>query len=211
VLVTSACFGILHLEWLHALLAFVLGCYLGFIVEQSGSALVLADPDLAPRLPGGLPVRPLRDADDSLPQVPWSGVMDEKAAALLAVLEDIAGLKPMGIIHEIGASGTKVDDLLAKARRPTLTDDETLFFIGERPDFRSLVTSQRVVVLTPHEAELARRKFGPLMPLELSLFVLDHAERQGYVIWDAQWRGGTLVLEKSDGRWRVRAVSSWIT
>lgn len=39
VLVTSACFGILHLEWLHALLAFVLGCYLGFIVEQSGSAL----------------------------------------------------------------------------------------------------------------------------------------------------------------------------
>ncbi|WP_405595316.1 acyl-CoA synthetase [Streptomyces sp. NBC_01410] len=39
---------------------------LAYIVEQSGSALVLADPDLAPRLPGGLPVRPLRDADGSL-------------------------------------------------------------------------------------------------------------------------------------------------
>ncbi|WP_328681225.1 acyl-CoA synthetase [Streptomyces sp. NBC_00322] len=39
---------------------------LAYIIEQSGSALVLADPDLAPRLPGGLPVRPLRDADDSL-------------------------------------------------------------------------------------------------------------------------------------------------
>jgi membrane protease YdiL (CAAX protease family) len=39
VLVTSACFGVLHLEWLHAVLAFVLGCYLGFVVEQSGSAL----------------------------------------------------------------------------------------------------------------------------------------------------------------------------
>ncbi|TQK42855.1 fatty-acyl-CoA synthase [Streptomyces sp. SLBN-118] len=39
---------------------------LTYIIEQSGSALVLADPDLAPRLPGGLPVRPLRDADDSL-------------------------------------------------------------------------------------------------------------------------------------------------
>ncbi|MGW1494740.1 acyl-CoA synthetase [Streptomyces sp. NPDC002402] len=39
---------------------------LAYIVEQSGSALVLADPDLAPRLPGGLPVRFLRDADDSL-------------------------------------------------------------------------------------------------------------------------------------------------
>lgn len=39
---------------------------LAYIIEQSGSALVLADPDLAPRLPGGLPVMPLRDADDSL-------------------------------------------------------------------------------------------------------------------------------------------------
>ncbi|MET7617880.1 acyl-CoA synthetase [Streptomyces sp. NPDC005408] len=39
---------------------------LTYIIEQSGSALVLADPDLAPRLPGGLSVRPLRDADDSL-------------------------------------------------------------------------------------------------------------------------------------------------
>ncbi|MEW2082683.1 acyl-CoA synthetase [Streptomyces sp. NPDC005283] len=39
---------------------------LAYIIEQSGSALVLADPDLAPRLPEGLPVMPLRDADDSL-------------------------------------------------------------------------------------------------------------------------------------------------
>jgi len=39
VLVTSVCFGVLHIEWLHALLAFALGCYLGFVVEQSGSAL----------------------------------------------------------------------------------------------------------------------------------------------------------------------------
>jgi membrane protease YdiL (CAAX protease family) len=39
VVVTSVCFGVLHIEWLHALLAFALGCYLGFVVEQSGSAL----------------------------------------------------------------------------------------------------------------------------------------------------------------------------
>ncbi|MFF3322498.1 fatty acyl-CoA synthetase [Streptomyces sp. NPDC002889] len=39
---------------------------LAYILEQSGSALVLADPDLEPRLPTGLPVRPLRDADTSL-------------------------------------------------------------------------------------------------------------------------------------------------
>ncbi|MFF4658866.1 acyl-CoA synthetase [Streptomyces sp. NPDC001381] len=39
---------------------------LAYIVEQSGSALVLADPDLAGRLPDGVRTVPLRDADDSL-------------------------------------------------------------------------------------------------------------------------------------------------
>jgi fatty-acyl-CoA synthase len=40
---------------------------LAYIVRQSGSALVLADPDLADRLPDGVRTLPLRDADDALP------------------------------------------------------------------------------------------------------------------------------------------------
>ncbi|MFF1292413.1 MULTISPECIES: acyl-CoA synthetase [unclassified Streptomyces] len=40
---------------------------LAYIVRQSGSALVLADPDLADRLPDGVRTVPLRDADDALP------------------------------------------------------------------------------------------------------------------------------------------------
>ncbi|MFD3840390.1 acyl-CoA synthetase [Streptomyces sp. NPDC058642] len=40
---------------------------LAYIVGQSGSALVLADPDLADRLPDGVRTVPLRDADDALP------------------------------------------------------------------------------------------------------------------------------------------------
>ncbi|WP_340384455.1 acyl-CoA synthetase [Streptomyces sp. SS7] len=39
---------------------------LAYIVEQSGSALVLADPGLRDRLPAGVPTLPLRDADGSL-------------------------------------------------------------------------------------------------------------------------------------------------
>ncbi|WP_328540202.1 acyl-CoA synthetase [Streptomyces sp. NBC_00344] len=39
---------------------------LAYILGQSGSALVLTDPDLAVRVPGELPVRLLRDSDDSL-------------------------------------------------------------------------------------------------------------------------------------------------
>ena len=39
VLIASAGFGILHIEWLHAILAFLLGLYLGWITELAGSAL----------------------------------------------------------------------------------------------------------------------------------------------------------------------------
>ncbi|MGW6528661.1 acyl-CoA synthetase [Streptomyces venezuelae] len=39
---------------------------LAYIVGQSGCSLVLADPDIAGRLPSGVPVLALRDADDSL-------------------------------------------------------------------------------------------------------------------------------------------------
>ncbi len=39
VLLTSVAFGLLHLEWVHAALAFVLGLYLGWITELAGSAL----------------------------------------------------------------------------------------------------------------------------------------------------------------------------
>jgi fatty-acyl-CoA synthase len=38
---------------------------LAYIVRQSGSALVLADPDIAGQLPDGVRVMPLRDAEDS--------------------------------------------------------------------------------------------------------------------------------------------------
>ncbi|CAL9611810.1 acyl-CoA synthetase [Streptomyces sp. enrichment culture] len=39
---------------------------LAYLVGQSGSSLVLADPGLAGRLPGGVPVLALRDSDDAL-------------------------------------------------------------------------------------------------------------------------------------------------
>ncbi|MBL1109002.1 acyl-CoA synthetase [Streptomyces sp. 5-8] len=40
---------------------------LAYILDQSGSSLVLADPGLAGRLPDGVRTLPLRDAEDSLP------------------------------------------------------------------------------------------------------------------------------------------------
>jgi membrane protease YdiL (CAAX protease family) len=39
VVVTSAAFALLHMEWIHASMAFVLGLYLGAVVERTGSVL----------------------------------------------------------------------------------------------------------------------------------------------------------------------------
>lgn len=39
IVVTSACFGLLHLEWRHALLALALGLWLGTVTEVCGSVL----------------------------------------------------------------------------------------------------------------------------------------------------------------------------
>ncbi|MFE7975452.1 acyl-CoA synthetase [Streptomyces shenzhenensis] len=54
--------GLVHVPVNHQLT----GDDLAYLVRQSGSALVLADPDLAGRLPDGVPVLPLRDTGDSL-------------------------------------------------------------------------------------------------------------------------------------------------
>ncbi|GGS60931.1 acyl-CoA synthetase [Streptomyces cinerochromogenes] len=54
--------GLVHVPVNHHLT----GDDLAYIVGQSGSSLVLADPPLADRLPAGVRTLPLRDADDSL-------------------------------------------------------------------------------------------------------------------------------------------------
>ncbi|MER5969729.1 acyl-CoA synthetase [Streptomyces sp. NPDC002055] len=54
--------GLVHVPVNHHLT----GEDLRYILQQSGSALVLADPGTAPAVPDGLAVLPLRDTDDSL-------------------------------------------------------------------------------------------------------------------------------------------------
>jgi hypothetical protein len=146
----------------------------------------------------------LLDGNDSLPHVPWTAVMDDRARALGAVLNRISGMKSMVINHEIPAPGDTLDDLMARARRATLTDGRTTFLVADRRDFRSLVTTMRAVVLTADELALAEKRFGPM-------FVLDHEQRRGFVVWDASWVGGSLRLRREDSEWELETVGDWIT
>jgi hypothetical protein len=153
----------------------------------------------------------LLDGNDSLPQVPWTAVMDDGATALGAVLGRISGMKSMAIIHEIPAPGDKLDDFMARARRATLTGERTTFMVADRQDFRPLLTTRRTVVLTADELALAEKKFGPLFACRLPLFVLDHERRRGFVVWDASWVGGSLKLRRADSDWEIETVDDWIT
>jgi len=45
----------------------------------------------------------------------------------------------------------------------------------------------------------------------LPLFVLDHEQRRGDVVWDASWVGGALKLRRSDTDWEIETVEDWIT
>ncbi|MGW1254616.1 acyl-CoA synthetase [Streptomyces sp. NPDC002513] len=83
--------GLVHVPVNHNLT----GDDLAYLVEQSGCALVLADPDLAGNLPEGVRVRPLRGADDSL-------------LARLAATEPWDGAEPRGedLVQLLYTSGT---------------------------------------------------------------------------------------------------------
>jgi len=137
--------------------------------------------------------------------------MDDSARALDAVLARITHMKSMVIIHEIPAAEEKSDDIMARARRATLTGERTAFFVGDRQDFRSLLTTRRAVVLTTAELALAEKKFGRIFAYRLPLFVLDHDQRRGFVVWDASWVGGALKLRRSGAKWEIESVSDWIT
>ncbi|MFR9799208.1 acyl-CoA synthetase [Streptomyces sp. MS06] len=101
---------------------------LAYLLDQSGSSLVLADPDLAARLPDGVRVLPLRDADSSLlarlpSAVPYDG--DEPGSEDVVQLLYTSGTtaRPKGavmthraLVHEYLSAITALD--LSAGDRP---------------------------------------------------------------------------------------------
>ena len=56
-----------------------------------------------------------------------------------------------------------------------------------------------------------RRRCPPWRSSRLPLFVLDHEQRRGFVVWDASWVGGSLKLRRTDADWEVETVEDRIT
>jgi hypothetical protein len=82
--------------------------------------------------------------------------------------------------------------------------------LADRQGFGSLLITQRTVVLTADELALVKKRFEPISACRISLFVLDHDQRRGLVVWDASWVGGSLRLRRSRAEWEVETVNDWI-
>ncbi|MFI8996819.1 fatty acyl-CoA synthetase [Streptomyces sp. NPDC053542] len=91
--------GLVHVPINHHLT----GDDLQYIVEQSGSALVLTDPALAHELPGGVRALPLRDADDAL-LARLARLRKDPAA--LAALPPLADVDAETLVQLLYTSGT---------------------------------------------------------------------------------------------------------
>ncbi|MCM2580626.1 acyl-CoA synthetase [Streptomyces meridianus] len=123
--------GLVHVPVNHNLT----GEDLSYIVRQSGCSLVLADPGLAGRLDGPVPVMPLRDADDALltrldsapPDAPGAGPDDEAAVDAESLVQLLytsgttalpkgAMMTHRALVHEYVSAVTALD--LKESDRP---------------------------------------------------------------------------------------------
>lgn len=155
----------------------------------------------------------LSDGEDNLPHVPRGFGSQDRAEALAAALPAMfgAGLRA-NVVSSVPSSGSEASQLRAAMGTPVSEGDEwNLFLVGDRGDFESLDTSQRVVVLTPDEAEAVRQQRGIFYPARIVLFELDEAQENGILVWSASWTGGTIRLRKLDGKWSAEVTGNWIT
>lgn len=150
------------------------------------------------------------DNIDPLPHVPQGGPADERAGVVAAALAHIGDYQSAAVISD-GASATTSNDPLVGIERPSLSKQRTVFFMGNRSLFNSLVLPQRIIVLSPDEFQSARSKFGFFLPMQFTTILLDHSQRRAIVVWSASWRGGVLRLDKKDGKWEVTGGHGWIT
>ncbi len=168
---------------------------------------LLLDPQLADTDEDGL-----NDAIDPLPQVPMRPGSDARSEALAVALDRILG-RPLGAIVTTAAhtGGEPANAHAIGAGTDVRHDAGATFLVAPAASFSGLALRQRVVVLTPAQAERIGKARGGFHPTGISLFEVSRRGDLGVLIWSAGWTGGTLILRRVNGMWQAEATSEWIT
>jgi hypothetical protein len=90
---------------------------------------------------------------------------------------------------------------------PDPLEARTDFWVGDRQLFTALHPRRRLVVLTPEELKLAEQKLGPIFARTITLFVLNHAGTQGFVIWTTRNWGEAFYLALTNAAWKAYPVT----
>ncbi len=168
---------------------------------------MLLDPQLADTDADGL-----NDAIDSLPQVPMRAGSDARSEALAVALDRILGRSLGAIVTTAAhAGGEPADGYAIGAGTDARHDAGTTFLVAPAAYFSGLALRERVVVLTPAQAERIGRARGGFHPIGISLFEVSRTGDLGVLVWSAGWTGGTLILRRVNGVWQAEATSEWIT
>lgn len=150
----------------------------------------------------------IRDGEDLMPAVPSSGAGDGAEGSIAAAFNHILGTRMLGLIEPMrdatGAPGISW-------RHPAMGGERALFVVGDRSDFAGLESAQRMVILSESELEKVRAKFGLTLPLRMPRILRNRTGDRAYVVWSEGWRGGSFLLERQHGEWRIRELSGWIT
>jgi len=158
---------------------------------------LLTDPQNPDTDEDGIP-----DERDSLPLVSMKGTGSPESAMMLAVLKNLAGEKSRDYLKT--SASNEVPD---KTR--VLTTEYTLFIVGNRLHFESLIPASRMIILSPMELEAAKNKYGSFGVIDFSAFMLDSMKNRGYVIWKSSYWGGTIELKRIDGEWTIVKKTEW--
>lgn len=148
----------------------------------------------------------LDDRQDPMPGLKFKPEKDEVSAVLQMAFEQIVGYEkdalPVNPRSKFPVSLPK--DVMESGRF------YTLFVTGERNNFASLQLPMRVIVMSAAEVKAAGNKWGVFYPLEIGFFI-NKDKTKAYIIWSAQWKGGSIRFEKSGSEWKSKIESSWIT
>jgi hypothetical protein len=154
------------------------------------------------------------DGEDRLPHVSSGSGDPVRSAALAPALGMMFGesLRARVISPETGANLDAEQALRHAAGVPVMLGQHaTLFVVGERSDFADLDAAYPIIVLSPREFAAVHEVKSVFYPAWIALFVLDHEQKRGVLIWSASWTGGRIRLTEKDGVWKAEATSSWIT
>lgn len=167
---------------------------------------MLLDPDKADTDGDGIP-----DGIDPLPQVATSLAKDPHAPALVAVLSNLFG-KSLGAIVTTSATGTDPGHAFAVTGSTDNYNSASATFV-EAPAayFSGIAMRGRMIVLNKQQAAALQKARGISFTMSIPVFEVSHDGSKALIVWSSGWVGGTYLLTRNKGGWKVETLQRWIT